>query len=96
MLHSYCRNYEDLLAQARTWEQSGEFSRSIDCYLQLTTQNCGNEDVLVKVWVKAVELCIKFVPSRSVDTVALVCDRLANLGKYIQVCNKNSMPWHAG
>ncbi|KAL5460471.1 hypothetical protein EMCRGX_G033922 [Ephydatia muelleri] len=78
------KGYEDLLSQAKTWEQSGEFSRAVDCYLQLTTQNCGSEEVLVKVWAKAVELCIKFVPSRSVDTVALACDRLANLGKYIQ------------
>ena len=182
-LPSCCRNYEDLLAQGRTWEQSGEYSRAIDFYLQLTTQNCQDQDLLQDTWEKvgictvgansqphkadlvgggkhlsfscivganflllhrwgkltttrswlsgrrktpflllhhlditlayssanvlrrevctatifgymsapsflpsqAVDLSLKFVPERSVDVVALVSDRLANMGRYVQV-----------
>ena len=29
------------------------------------------------------ELAIKFVPARAVDVVALVCDRLANMGQFV-------------
>ena len=34
---------------------------------------------------QAVDLSLKFVPERSVDVVALVSDRLANMGRYVQV-----------
>lgn len=34
---------------------------------------------------QAVDLSLKFVPDRSVDVVALVSDRLANMGRYVQV-----------
>ena len=51
-LPSCYRNYEDLLAQGRTWEQSGEYSRAIDFYLQLTTQNCQDQDLLQDTWEK--------------------------------------------
>ena len=73
-----------LLGQGRTWEQSGEYSRAIDFYLQLTTQNCQDQDLLQDTWEKAVDLSLKFVPERSVDVVALVSDRLANMGRYVQ------------
>ena len=54
-LPSCYRNYEDLLAQGRTWEQSGEYSRAIDFYLQLTTQNCQDQDLLQDTWEKVGE-----------------------------------------
>lgn len=34
---------------------------------------------------QAVDLSLKFVPERSVDVAALVSDRLANMGRYVQV-----------
>lgn len=82
---SCLRSYNDLLSQARTWEQNGEHSRAIDIYLQLTTANCPSHDLLQESWEKAVDLAIKFAPSRSADVVSLVSDRLANMGRFIQV-----------
>ena len=79
------RSYNDLLSQARTWEQSGEHSRAIDVYLQVTSSNCPDHDVLQDSWEKAVDLSLKFAPTRSVDVVTLVSDRLAHLGRYVQV-----------
>ena len=79
------RSYNDLLSQARTWEQNGEHSRAIDIYLQLTTANCPSHDLLQESWEKAVDLALKFTPSRSADIVSLVSDRLANMGRFIQV-----------
>jgi intraflagellar transport protein 172 len=77
-------SYRDLLSQARTWEQSGEHSRAIDVYLQVTSSNCPDHDVLQDSWEKAVDLSLKFAPTRSVDVVTLVSDRLAHLGRYVQ------------
>ena len=79
------RSYRDLLSQARTWEQSGEHSRAVDVYLQVTSSNCPDPDVLQDSWEKAVDLTLKFVSTRSVDVVTLVSDRLAHLGRYVQV-----------
>ena len=66
------------------WEQNGEYSTAIDLYLQLNTQNCSDNEVLQNTWEKCVDLSLKFVPERSVDIAALVCDRLANMGRYVQ------------
>ena len=49
----FYRNYRDLLSQALTWEQNGEYSRAIELLLQLTTQNCDDHDVLQQSWEKA-------------------------------------------
>ena len=84
-LYCSCRSYRDLLSQARAWEQSGEHSRAIDTYLQVTSANCPSQDVLQDSWEKAVDLTLKFIPTRSADVVTLVSDRLASMGRYIQV-----------
>lgn len=60
----WCRNYDDLLAQANTWEQNGEYTRAIDFYLQLNTDNCNSQDILLKSWNK-VCLHTRFIPLHS-------------------------------
>jgi intraflagellar transport protein 172 len=77
-------NYQDIISQAKTWENNGEYKRAIEMYLQLTTQNCENKEVLIQNWYKAVDLCTKFNSQNESDVVTLVCDRLAHLGLYGQ------------
>ena len=48
----YYRNYEDILLQASTWEDGGEYSRAIETLLQLTVNNCDNQQVLINTWTK--------------------------------------------
>ena len=48
------RNYQDLLSQAKTWENSGEYSRAVSTYLLLTVQNCDNQDILIQSWNKVI------------------------------------------
>ena len=36
------------------------------------------------LYIQCVDLSLKFIPERSVDVAALVCDRLANMGRYVQ------------
>lgn len=79
------QDVQDLLSQGQSWEQNGEHSRAITTYLSITVQHCTDHDLLKKTWNKAVELAVKFVPSKSVDVTALVCDRLANIGCYEEV-----------
>lgn len=57
-LHS-CRNYEELLSQARLWEQNGEHPHAIDLYLQLNLQNCPDKQILKESWEKVCDYASK-------------------------------------
>lgn len=62
----------------------GCFERSRDCD---TEDKVSNSHLCTSAsYLQAVDLSLKFVPERSVDVVVLVSDRLANIGRYIQVC----------
>ncbi|KAK2092141.1 hypothetical protein P7K49_028669 [Saguinus oedipus] len=38
------------MEQARHWEQAGEYSRAVDCYLRV--QDSGNSGLMEKCWMK--------------------------------------------
>ncbi|KAK2101766.1 hypothetical protein P7K49_019432, partial [Saguinus oedipus] len=44
------RDVEGLVEQARHWEQAGEYSRAVDCYLKV--QDSGNSGLMEKCWMK--------------------------------------------
>ncbi|XP_034555797.1 intraflagellar transport protein 172 homolog [Notolabrus celidotus] len=75
------RGVEVLLEQAREWEQSGEYSRAVECYLKV--KDDANVNLTEKYWMRAVELSIKFLGvDRAVEVVRAVGPRLTQLRKY--------------
>ncbi|KAM4529832.1 intraflagellar transport protein 172 homolog [Fundulus diaphanus] len=75
------RSVEGLLEQAREWEQAGEHSRAVDCYLKV--KDDSNASLMEKCWVKAAELSIKFLSGdRAVEVVQIVGPRLTQLRKF--------------
>ncbi|XP_059212612.1 intraflagellar transport protein 172 homolog [Centropristis striata] len=75
------RGVEGLLEQAKEWEQSGEHSRAVECYLKV--KDDSNAALMEKCWMKAAELSIKFLDGdRAVEVVLLVGPRLTQLRKY--------------
>ncbi|XP_071324251.1 intraflagellar transport protein 172 homolog [Trachinotus anak] len=75
------RGVEGLLEQAREWEQSGEHSRAVECYLKV--KDDSNTALLEKCWMKAAELSIKFLSGdRAVEVIQVVGPRLTHLRKY--------------
>lgn len=44
------RGVEGLLEQAREWEQSGEYSRAVECYLKM--KDDSNTALMEKCWMK--------------------------------------------
>ncbi|KAM9354646.1 intraflagellar transport protein 172 homolog isoform 1-T1 [Pholidichthys leucotaenia] len=75
------RGVEGLLQQAKEWEQSGEYSRAVECYLKM--QDDSNTSLMEKCWMKAAELSIKFLSGdRALEVVQMVGPRLAKLKKY--------------
>ena len=41
---------EGLVEQARQWEQAGEYSRAVDCYLKV--RDAGSSSLVEKCWLK--------------------------------------------
>uniref|UniRef100_A0A8C2A4T1 Intraflagellar transport 172 n=1 Tax=Cyprinus carpio TaxID=7962 RepID=A0A8C2A4T1_CYPCA len=72
---------EGMVEQAQEWEQTGEYARAIDCYLKV--KDSSNMDLLMKCWMKAAELAIKFLShDKAVDISQVVGPRLIQLRKY--------------
>lgn len=44
------RGMEGLVEQARQWEQAGEYSRAVDCYLKV--RDAGSSSLVEKCWMK--------------------------------------------
>ncbi|XP_077566022.1 intraflagellar transport protein 172 homolog [Stigmatopora nigra] len=75
------RGVQGLLEQAREWEQSGEYSRAVECYLKI--KDDPNAALMEKYWIKAADLSIKFLgEERAVKVIQVVGPRLAQLRKY--------------
>uniref|UniRef100_A0A2K5S7U6 Intraflagellar transport protein 172 homolog n=1 Tax=Cebus imitator TaxID=2715852 RepID=A0A2K5S7U6_CEBIM len=75
------RGVEGLVEQARHWEQAGEYSRAVDCYLKV--RDSGNSGLMEKCWMKAAELSIKFLPpQRNIEVVLAVGPQLIGIGKH--------------
>ncbi|XP_016392956.1 intraflagellar transport protein 172 homolog [Sinocyclocheilus rhinocerous] len=72
---------EGMVEQAQEWEQTGEYARAVDCYLKV--KDSSNMDLLMKCWMKAAELAIKFLShDMAVDISQVVGPRLIQLRKY--------------
>ncbi|KAM3602576.1 uncharacterized protein V6R79_006682 [Siganus canaliculatus] len=75
------RGVEGLLEQAREWEQTGEHSRAVECYLKVKDES--NVALMEKCWMKAAELSIKFQGGdRAVEVIRTVGPRLTQLRKF--------------
>ncbi|XP_076688928.1 intraflagellar transport protein 172 homolog isoform X3 [Callospermophilus lateralis] len=75
------RGVEGLVEQARQWEQAGEYSRAVDCYLKV--RDSGSSSLMEKCWMKAAELSIKFLPpQRSLEVIRAVGPQLIGIGKH--------------
>ncbi|KAM6965091.1 intraflagellar transport protein 172 homolog [Aplochiton taeniatus] len=75
------RGVEGMVDQAREWEQSGDYSRAVECYLKV--KETSNQALMEKCWMKAAELSIKFLSGeRALDVIHTVGPRLTQLRKY--------------
>ncbi|XP_058274743.1 intraflagellar transport protein 172 homolog [Hemibagrus wyckioides] len=75
------RSAEGMIEQAREWEQSGEYARAVRCYLKVN--DLSDTSLLVKCWMKAAELAIKFLPRETaVRVVQTVGPRLVQQKNY--------------
>jgi intraflagellar transport protein 172 len=68
-------------AEARAYEQSGDFIRAIDAYLLIGTNDSSDLDALEEVWTNAVRLVVNHQPQRAIQVVTIVSQRLQQIGR---------------
>lgn len=73
---------DDMLAPAKTWEANGDYSRAIDAYMKMTVLQTTDYGLLEEVWNKALELSLKFVPTKAQTVGNNVAQRLCEINRY--------------
>ena len=69
-----------LIAQARQWEESGDYDRAVECYLKVDS---GSTSTMAKAWTKAADLAIKFLDSdKAIDVAQTAGPMLVQVGKH--------------
>lgn len=75
-------NKDDFLASARMWEDTGDYSRAIDAYLNITKEHMSDPATLEEIWVKAVQLASMHQKDRYTGVVTEVAHRLMDMERY--------------
>jgi intraflagellar transport protein 172 len=73
---------EDVIANARAWEQSREYSKAIDTYLTLTPSLTSNYSVLEECWERAVTLAMTHEKTRRQQVGMQVGQMLLDIRHY--------------
>lgn len=71
----------DIIASARMWEDTGDFDRAIDAYLNVEQQHVEDEDQLSEIWHNAVKLAQHHAQERYSSIVNQVCLRLKDINR---------------
>lgn len=69
----------DIIASARMWEDTGDFERAIDAYLNVDQQHVQDEDQLSEIWHNAVKLAQHHAQERYKSVVLKVATRLTDI-----------------
>ncbi|GFY01521.1 intraflagellar transport protein 172 homolog [Trichonephila clavipes] len=76
------RDVQQLYEQASSWEESGQYQKAIDRYLQITPSNTKDYDFIEKCWVKAAELSWKFMNKQHTEhLIQQIAPRLLQMKK---------------
>jgi intraflagellar transport protein 172 len=74
---------DDIFKSAKMFEDSRDFTRAIDRYLDLTTAHTNDHDFLEEAWERAYTLAMSHDKNRVRDIVDIVGERLYDIRKYI-------------
>lgn len=73
---------DEIYSSAKMWEDSNNYARAIDGYLEITEQHSTDTNFLEDVWERAYNLAMKFEKGRLSEVVNTVGQRLINIGKF--------------
>jgi intraflagellar transport protein 172 len=64
------------------WENSRNYQKAIDRYLEITTSHFQNADHLEEIWMNAFNIAMTYAKDRIQEVVSVVGSRLLNIGKF--------------
>lgn len=67
---------EQKLQQAKIWDDSRNYSKAIDAYLSITTDDFTDSQLLEQIWKRAVQLAVTYEKDKAMQVVKLVARRL--------------------
>ena len=73
---------EEILSNAKIYEQQKDYSLAIEMYLRLSTNHSSDINFLEEKWEYAVKLAVKFLPDRITDVARLACTRLVDAKRF--------------
>jgi len=76
------QSFQEVVNSAQIWEQSQDWNKAIDRYLEITEQHTDNYDDLVNIWYKPYNLAMKYCKPRIQEVVAIIGARMMNIGKF--------------
>ncbi len=74
---------EDLLNSAKIWEESRDYKKAIDTYLEIKQEHFpGNLRNLEYAWERGVQLAMNFDRSRVQEITHLACQKLQSIKRF--------------
>jgi len=67
---------------AKVWEESRDFSKAIDRYLEINEDHFPNKDTLEEIWNNAFNLAMNYAKDRVPEVVQILGQRLLNISKF--------------
>lgn len=73
---------QDLFEQARTYEQSRNWNKAIETYLEMKREVINDPVVLEEAWDRAIQLSLNYSKDNALDTVRIISKRLKEMQRY--------------
>ena len=73
---------EEILNSAKMWEQSRDYQKAVDRYLEITDQHFQNPDHLEQLWMSAFNIAMQYAKDRIQEVVPIVGSRLMSIQRY--------------
>ena len=73
---------EQKLQQAKTYDDSRNYSKAIECYLQITRADFQDDQLLEQIWRRAVQLAVTYEKDKAMRVAKIVCTRLCEINAF--------------
>ena len=73
---------DEIIANAKAYEQQKDYSLSIDMYLRLSTNHTNDFNFLADSWEYALKLAVKFLPERIAEVARLCCEKMIEIKRF--------------
>lgn len=73
---------DEILRSAKMWEDSRDYQKAIDRYLEITDQHFQNPDHLEELWMNAFNIAMTYAKDRIQEVVPIVGSRLMGIQRF--------------